>query len=129
VGTWGTGNFDGDGPSDYLDGVIDSLEEDIEECFAGEGINVGSGEDVLIPALQIWSELHEGCGGHLPEPATIRKWRDAYLPVFDKEMPELADEAFTKERRQKIESTFERIERLAEAYEATVKQTFGSTKE
>jgi hypothetical protein len=128
MGTWGTGTFDGDGPCDYLDGVLDRLEEDIEGCFAGE-LNLGDGEDVLVPALQIWSVLHERCGGHLPEPEKIRQWRDAYLPVYDRQMPELADEAFTAERRKIIQETFDRIEKQSREYVENVRKTLGGKQE
>lgn len=113
MGTWGTGNFDGDGPCDFLDGVIDNLEQEIEDCFAAEGLTLGSGEDVLVPAVQIWSTLIENCGGHAPQPMQVKEWQEKYLPVFDREMPELADAEFVVERRKAIVETFEKLERQA----------------
>jgi hypothetical protein len=113
MGTWGTGNFDGDGPCDFLDGVIDNLEQEIEDCFGPDEMSLGTGEDVLVPAIQIWSALHEKCGGHTPQPEQVKKWKEAYLPVYDKHMPELADETFVAERRKVIVDTFEKLEKQA----------------
>jgi hypothetical protein len=127
MSTWGTGNFDGDGPQDYLDGLYDSLEQDIEGCFEEGGvISIASGEDVLVPAMQIWSELFERFGGHVPEVETVRKWRVAYMPVFEREMLELADENFISERRKVVLGMFDKFETQAVSYIEHVKKTLGS---
>ena len=115
MGTWGKGNLDGDGPCDFLDGVVDNLEQEIESCFEEE-ITLQQGEDVLMPALHIWSRLCETCEAHAPQPEQLTKWLAAYLPVFDREMPELADPEFTAERRKVIEATFERLGKQSTAY-------------
>jgi hypothetical protein len=124
MGTWGTANFDGDGPCDFLDGVIDNLEQEIEDCFGPDGVTLQVGEDVLVPALQIWSGLHETCGGHTPQVEQLKKWKETYLPVYDQHMPELADEAFVAGRRKKIVETFEKLEKQsAEFWNSVGKQS------
>ena len=116
MGTWGTGNLDGDGPCDLLDSVIDNLEQEIEECFGSDGITLQGGEDVLMPALHIWSALCETCDGHAPQVEQLKRWKEAYLPVFEREMPELADAEFMAQRRKAIEATFVKLERQATEY-------------
>jgi len=116
MGTWGKGNLDGDGPRDFLDDVVDNLEQEVESCFENGEITLQAGEDVLMPALHIWSRLCESCAAHAPQLDQLRKWMTAYLPVYDREMPELADPQFTAERRKVIEATFKVLEKQSEAY-------------
>jgi hypothetical protein len=126
VGTWGKGNLDGDGPCDFLDSVVDNLEQEIESCFEGE-LNLQTGEDVLMPALHIWSRLCDSCEAHAPQVDQLKKWKASYLPVYDREMPELADPEFTAERRKVIEATFTRLEQQSEMYWSKVSQLDNGT--
>lgn len=112
MGTWGGGNFENDGALDYLDGVMDGLVAQIEECFETEdGADLdGEGESELVPTVEILSVLHDHFGGKLPEVSTVEAWKNKYLEIFDDQIDALEPGGdYKKKRRQVIETTFDRL--------------------
>src|SRR6478735_3859847 len=96
MGTWNTGNFDGDGAHDYLHDVFQKPLVERIESIMGDAVAVQldeQGEDVLMPSIELLALLCEtyGCDGDtLPEVATVRRWRDEYLAGYDSYIDQLS---------------------------------------
>jgi hypothetical protein len=120
MGTWGSGTFQSDGARDFLNDLQDSLTNRIETVLADPvAVELDEqGEDVFMPAVEILTRLCESYGGIIPELATVQRWRDTYLRVFDAYIPKLAGPGYAQRRRKVIEETFARLEKLAIKNEA-----------
>jgi hypothetical protein len=125
LGTWGPGNFDGDGAVDYLSEVIDGFIETVEQLFAlGRASLDDQGDDRLMPTVEMISVLCDWCRGEPPairvvappRPGVVRQWKRRYLEIYDEEIDGLllpGKEHFGPERRAHIVRTFDRLELLA----------------
>ncbi|BDI28223.1 hypothetical protein CCAX7_002740 [Capsulimonas corticalis] len=119
MGTWGAGNFDSDGALDYISGVVDDLEGKIEDILTDEDRSAldEEGEGVLVPSVAILSALHETVQAPTPEPAVVARWRAQYLAIYDGQIDDLdPDDGYKDERRQVIQSTFDKLETQAQAF-------------
>jgi Domain of unknown function (DUF4259) len=113
MGTWGTGNFDSDGASDFIFEQIDRFVALINEIFADEEYRFRLDEDAeaeLMPSVEILILLCEHCSGVLPEGLDISAWKQRYLEMYDAQADGLAPvPGFKEERRAVIEKTFDRL--------------------
>lgn len=116
MGTWGAGNFENDGALDYLCDLVQRLEKEIKDCFTEENRADldEDGEAVLIPSVAILSVLCEKFNVAPPKETVIKEWRETYLRIYDEQIDNLRPrEDYKQERRQVIEETFAKLERIA----------------
>jgi hypothetical protein len=108
MGTWGSGNFEGDGALDFVGDLIDQLENTIQACFDEENADLDEGgESELMPSVAIIGLLSQNCGAAPPKPDIVENWRKRYLAIYDGQIDDLdpADD-FKTERRAVIDKTF-----------------------
>src|SRR5437899_3210688 len=88
MGTWAEGNFDDDGALDYVGEIIDSLVDRIESILADKKRVAldEEGDAVLMPSVAILGLLSEHCRACPPEPKIIRRWKEKYVEVYDKQI-------------------------------------------
>lgn len=121
MGTWGTGNFDSDESSEYVDTIAAQLVTTINDCIADPARMAldADGEAVLMPSVDILALLFEHCHATPPSANDVREWRRRYLQVFDEQIDELVldpNSGYKEERRRIIEDTFRRLEVHAQAF-------------
>lgn len=118
MGTWGPGNFEGDGPLDYVGGLVDQLTDTINSCFEDDNADLDEGgEDELMPSVFVLSLLAEHCGAAPPKPDVIESWRDRYVAIYDEQIDGLDPDAEYKvERRKVIAETFAALLHLSNAF-------------
>ncbi len=120
MGRWGSGNFESDGALDYMGEVSDELAARIEDILAAADRSAldEEGEDILMPSVAVLSALHEHCHAPTPKPGAVRRWRRAYLAIFDDQINGLApgDDGFKQERREVIDGTFGKLESQSVAF-------------
>ena len=127
MGVWGTGNFDGDSPRDYLADMVGHWEQIIENLLANDipeeavPLEFHPGLDVceacLMPIVEIIIAVAERLEpDYLPAPPTVERWRSNYLSMFDREIVgwDVASE-FEAERRSVIDGTFGRLLKISRA--------------
>ncbi len=130
MGYWGYGNFEGDGPRDFLADMICVWERIIDHVLAGEMKEAGAyfgpdarpircqGQEVIdeivMPTTEIMIAVAErfACD-YLPSPEKVAGWKAEALRVFDIEGI-VGWDAGPEERRQVIEETFDRLSRIVE---------------
>jgi hypothetical protein len=130
MGTWGYGNFEGDGPRDFLADMVNVWERIIDHVLAGEMKEAGAYfgpdatpissqgqeaiDEIVMPTTEIMIAVAERfeCD-YLPSPEKVSRWAAEALRVFDVEGVAGWD-ADPEERRQVIEETFERLSRIVE---------------
>jgi hypothetical protein len=114
MGTWAAGNFDNDGALDYMGELMDLLTARVEESFDAGAALDEEGEAILMPSIEVMALLSENCKTSPPDAKTVRKWKKKYLRIYDSEIDDLlpADD-FKQERRKVIETTFDRLEKVA----------------
>ncbi|NPC72040.1 MULTISPECIES: DUF4259 domain-containing protein [Corallococcus] len=122
MGTWGFGNFENDTAGEHLVGVVRPLLQQIADTVRDEALMAPDEYDgvAMISNLEIIACLAESLGKssesktapgmELPPPATIEKWREDYLRVWDGYIDQLNPKPDFKRRRRKvIQTTFERV--------------------
>ncbi|XXX75560.1 hypothetical protein WMF30_48710 [Sorangium sp. So ce134] len=109
MGTWGAGNFDGDGAMDAYAGLVRGIAEQIDEGL-GEGDVQFEDVDGEIALMEVLAVLGERCVKlHLPL-ARVEGWSRRVLAAYDAQIDALgATEAFKAERRRVLQTTFERL--------------------
>jgi hypothetical protein len=134
MGWWGSGNFEGDAPRDYLADVIGNFEKVVECVLAGEqprGITSidfapglsDAGEGCLVPTLAIIIALHEALNSdYLPNAETIERWKQRYLEMFDKPNLDFDVAEHKAKRRQVIVATFDKLLQLSCRQSTTVRE-------
>ncbi len=117
MGTWGSGVFESDSASDFLDEAIRKLTHEIVFFLSDEtltGLPSAARDQVAAAAdiLALWCEHYETFPNVSKK--VVRRWREVYLQQFD------TDKAWDKEdsdvrtqRRKVIETTFARLEAVA----------------
>src|SRR5689334_23693707 len=92
MGTWGAGNFDSDTALDYWDEFVDAhlrpLVREIEAAMAGDPRYIEPEECEAVAVMcrveiLCWFAEQFGCGGVLPEPQVVERWRRRFLAVWD----------------------------------------------
>lgn len=121
MGTWGSGNFESDGALDMLGDLTDEIAAAIDEILANGTADADElGESHLVPRVAILDALCKQCSSSPPEPDRVVGWRDAYLAVYDRSMPELDPTGeFLAERRAVIVATFASLEEEARRFWAS----------
>lgn len=125
MGTWAEGNFDNDTALDYLQGILGGLVERVEAILADKKRVAldQEGDEVLMPSVAIIAVLCEQCTDMVspPELKVVRRWKDKFLKVFDKQIDEVVHEpnsprgrAYISKRRKVITKTFEQLEKLSQ---------------
>lgn len=115
VGTWGTGNFDGDTAADHLSIIVDRLVREVEEAMAGDPVGLEPDEywGVAVPCnLEILHLLasRSWVGVTLPPADTILDWKQRYLAVWDAAIDGLEPtEDYRAARRAVLERTFDQL--------------------
>jgi len=113
MGTWGAGNFDSDGASDFIFEQIDRYVALINEIFADEESRFRLDEDAeteLMPSVEILLLMCEHCNGVLPKGLDISAWKQRYLEMYDAQIDGLEPVVgFKEERRAVIEQAFDRL--------------------
>jgi hypothetical protein len=130
MGYWGYGNFEGDGPRDFLADMVNVWERIIDHVLAGEMAKAGAyfgpearpisirGQDaideIVMPTAEIMIAVAERfeCD-YLPSPEKVSSWAAEALRVFDVEGVAGWDDG-SEERRRVIEETFDRLSRIVE---------------
>ncbi len=119
MGVWGTGNFERDDSLNVLDRWIEKIREQIRETFQlehEESLYEDFGESRIIANIDILTALLE-CYETYPyiELEEIKHWRKDYLETFDRTIDVYSPTPeFKKERREKIEITFDRFYNIVE---------------
>ena len=129
MGYWGYGNFEGDGPRDFLADMVNVWERIIDHVLAGEMKEAvayfgpdaspfrSQGQDaideIVMPTTEIMIAVAERfeCD-YLPSPEKVSGWAAEALRVFDVEGVDAWDGS--EERRQAIAETFDRLSRIVE---------------
>lgn len=125
MGTWGSGNFDGDSPRDFLAYLVESWEQLVDKLLRGEipedlaSVEQEPGldtcEECVMPTIEVLIVVAERLKpDYLPAPESIERWRLQYLHLFDRECHIWdAGAEFEAERRAVIDTTFGRLLELA----------------
>lgn len=125
MGTWDSGNFDGDNSRDFLADMVARWERMIDQCFAGEppeevaAFRFAPGFETLdgaiMPAVEILLAVAEKLPcDHLPGADKVAHWSSQALRIYDSEIDRWdPDEEFKVERRSVIAATFDRLAALA----------------
>jgi hypothetical protein len=124
MGTWGTGNFDGDSPRDFLADMVGRWEQIIDQVLAGQmpdeaellgfhpGLDVG--ENCLIPTIEIILAAAEKLPcDYLPSAEKVSRWSEQYLQLYDHEINSWdPSPGHKEERRRVVAETFARLLQL-----------------
>lgn len=119
MGTWGTGNLDGDNASDFLEALIKQLSKAIREGMSPESLGkydflMREGEAKVMPAVDILITLVD----YYQTPPQfgrkeVEEWRQKYLENYDREIDSYGPkEEYKTQRRIVILETFNRLEKL-----------------
>jgi hypothetical protein len=120
VGTWGSGNFDGDTAADHLSLRTGSLVEEVEGYFAGDPVGLEPDEygGVAVPcSVELLCLIAEQgwVGTVLPPVDVAREWKRRYLDVWDATIEEFITSPERRaERREVLVATFDRLVALAD---------------
>jgi len=119
MGTWEPGNFENDAASEYLDDLTRPLIEHVEQTAVNPAAMEPDELDsvVMICNIEMLACLAEGLAKddgvirvELPRPTKIKKWKNAYLKVWDRYIAELnPTNAHKARRREVIVNTFDRL--------------------
>jgi hypothetical protein len=133
MGYWGYGNFEGDGPREFLADMVCVWERIIDHVLAGEmkeaGVYFGPDarpircqgqeviDEIVMPTTEIMIAVAERfeCD-YLPSPEKVAGWAAKALRVFDVEGV-VGWDIEPEQRRQVIEETFDRLTRIVERQE------------
>jgi hypothetical protein len=125
MGIWGTGNFDGGYPRDFLADMVYRWEQLIDAILAGElpeeaaryrgDLRHTTCETCVMPLIEVIIAVAERLEpDYLPAPETVEGWRSQYLSLFDREAGTVGYvPGYEAERRGVIEATFSRLLSLA----------------
>ncbi|SCL28241.1 DUF4259 domain-containing protein [Micromonospora inyonensis] len=119
MGTWGSGNFDGDTAADHLSDLTGRLISEIAEAMSGDPVGIEPDEywGVAVPCnLELLGLIAaQGyVGASLPAPETIADWKSSYLAVWDRTIDDLEPAAEYKEQRRAVlVRTFDQLSELA----------------
>lgn len=121
MGTWGVYNLDSDGARDHLDSIIEQLVETIEGCFAAEAVanlSLDVGNSVLLPTIDVLVLLCEHYkASPSVDPTQVAAWRTTFLEIYDASIEEYgAKPTYRVKRREVIDYTFMKLEKLAHIY-------------
>lgn len=111
---WGTGNFERDDALNVLDRWIEKIRGQIRETFQLEHNKLlyeDFGESRIIANIDILTTLLERYDTYpYIELDEIKQWQKDYLETFDRTIDMYSPTPeFRKERRKKIEETFDRF--------------------
>ena len=127
MGTWDSGNFDGDSPRDFLADMVTVWERLIDRALAGklrkaaknfgEGVKFPFGPGIealnacVLPTVEVLMAVAEALPcDHLPSPKKVAKWAEKALRIWDAEAAGYClNPDFQAERRRLIEETFNRL--------------------
>ena len=129
MGTWGAGNFDNDSAMDYMGEIEEELVTRIEDILKDEDRCAleEDGEGILMPTIVMLSTLSEHCRLGVPNRATVQRWKEQYLAVFDEQIDGFDPQPSYKEaRRAVIEATFLKLE--GQAYDFETRQAWFAPK-
>jgi hypothetical protein len=120
MGVSGSGNFENDSALDYIGDVvknhINEVEQIINSNVDGSGFGVED-TDVIMAAIEVIIALCEKCYAVPPKLQLIENWKRLTLEVYDNEIDELRpDPDYKIERRQVINDTFEKLEKLSQQW-------------
>lgn len=123
MGTWGSGNFDGDTAADHLVVVTGGLVDEVEKRMTGEPVELEPDEywGNAVPAnVELLCLIADQgwVGAVLPPVATAERWKTTFLAVWDATIDGLEPTAeFKAERRAVLVATFDRLVAAASARE------------
>ena len=130
MGVWGSGNFDGDGPRDYLGKWVGRWVGIVDEAMAGgvpeeaRAFQFWPGLDLIDGCVMPTVELIAGAIEHLdcdvfPAPEKVAAWSERILATFDREIDgHDPDPGFQAERRGVLVAPLDRLLGLVLAAEA-----------
>ncbi|MGK5671818.1 DUF4259 domain-containing protein [Micromonospora sp. URMC 106] len=119
MGTWGSGNFDGDTAADHLSGLTDRLIAEVAEAISGDPVGIEPDEywGVAVPCnLELLHLIarQNYVGVSLPDQATIAGWKSRYLAVWDQTIDGLEPgPEYKQQRRATLVRTFDQLAELA----------------
>lgn len=119
MGTWGSGNFDGDTAADHLSMLTARLVSEVAEAMSGDPVEIEPDEywGVAVPCnLELLHLIaRQGyVGAELPEPEVIAGWKTRFLAVWDESIDGLEPvPGFKEQRRAVLEQTFDQLSELA----------------
>lgn len=123
MSTWGIGNFENDSAADFLDRLVDQMYAVVSDAMSSDNVEkpgflTRHGENKIMPAIAIVLGLYDQfeIGLAIFEKDNLQEWKDRYLAAYDREIHNLfnPDDNFITQRRQVIESTFNRLIALVE---------------
>lgn len=115
----GDDNFAGEGARNYLAVLAAKLVATVTEVYRDkERLSLTEdGEAMFMPSIELLALLCERYAVEPPKPATVEKWEERYLKVYDKTAAKCyPDEAFRTSRRKVIERTFHWLRSLSETH-------------
>lgn len=117
MGAGGSGNFDNDSAFDYIADVVKEHISEVEQLISF-GVDVPfcvEDTDIVMAAIEVIIALCEKCYAIPPDLELVRKWKRLTIEVYDNEIDGLGPKPDYKiERRQVINSTFEKLEKLSQ---------------
>ena len=87
MGAWGVGNFQQDSALDFLwEAVQQPLRRQIDKVLADPSCAEADDPDSgpIMAAVEILALLSEQLPAAPPEPEEVARWRDAFLPAWDR---------------------------------------------
>lgn len=125
MGYWGTGNFEGDEPLEFLENLVAGWSAVIERCLAGDlkgaqtyigkgateliGYKIDLINAVVLPLIEVLIAVGERVPAEvLPELETIEGWAQTATRIIDEDGLEAWDASF-EERKQTVVATFDRL--------------------
>lgn len=117
MGAWGAGNFEQDNALDFLwrevqHPLVRQVETMLADPASGQADDPYSGP--IMAAVELLAVLAEQVNAVPPEPVVVARWRDTFLPAWDRTCLDVyfrAEDAAA--RREVIVATFERLAALA----------------
>ncbi|MEU1623016.1 DUF4259 domain-containing protein [Streptomyces sp. NPDC005722] len=119
MGSWGSGNFDGDTAADHLSLLTARLVREVEDAVAGAPGTLEPDEywGVAVPCNVELLHLIAGrgwAGAVLPAAATVHRWKAAHLAAWDAAIDDLEPSPeYRAERRAVLVRTFDALAELA----------------
>ncbi|GAA1400630.1 DUF4259 domain-containing protein [Catellatospora coxensis] len=119
MGTWGSGNFDGDTAADHLSMLTERLISEVAEAMSGDPVEIEPDEywGVAVPCnLELLHLIAQQgwVGAELPEPEVIDGWKTRFLTVWDESIDGLEPvPGFKEQRRAVLERTFDQLSEQA----------------